>query len=228
MDPTNIVARLTPQAVDPLIRRLFAPDGAVAEPVDQPVRISRPLSFTGEKPPLSDSELHELAAALVEQASAGRTDAESKAVATALARALRALAEIEMDDLDAARLLPAEFARRLCATVPGVTRQLTHDGARLHGLLLDVAALHLLHHFTQRSPFVARTLVEQTRTLTELIHGQRAAFSTAAQPSPTAGASPTTDTVKDAAPLATGPAPPPKTPPSKPATPATPPPSTTT
>ncbi|WP_327155443.1 NACHT domain-containing protein [Streptomyces tubercidicus] len=210
MDPTNIVARLTPQAVDPLIRRLFAPDGAVAEPVDQPVRISRPLSFTGEKPPLSDSELHELAAALVEQASAGRTDAESEAVATALARALRALAEIEMDDLDAARLLPAEFARRLCATVPGVTRQLTHDGARLHGLLLDVAALHLLHHFTQRSPFVARTLVEQTRTLTELIHGQHAAFSTAAQPSPTAGASPTTDTVKDAAPLATGPAPTPQ------------------
>ncbi|GAA2585007.1 NACHT domain-containing protein [Streptomyces tubercidicus] len=207
MDPTNIVARLTPQAVDPLIRRLFAPDGAVAEPVDRPVRLSRLLSFTGEKPTLSDSELHGLAAALVEQASAGRTDAESEAVATALARTLRALAEIEMDDLDAARLLPAEFARRLCAAVPGATRQLTHDGARLHGLLLDVAALHLLHRFTQRSPFVAGTLVEQTRTLTELIHGQRAAFSTAAQPSRTAGASPTTDTVQDAAPLATAPAP---------------------
>ncbi|WP_435602583.1 NACHT domain-containing protein [Streptomyces sp. bgisy130] len=207
MDPTNIVARLTPQVVDPLIRRLFAPDGPVAEPVDRPVRISRLLSFTGEKPSLSDRELHGLAAALVEQASAGRTDVENEAVAAALARTLRTLAEIEMDDLDAARLLPAEFARRLCATVPGATRELTPDGARLHGLLLDVAALHLLHRFTQRSPFVARTLVEQTRTLTELIHRQRAAFSTAAQPSRTAGASPTTDTVPDAAPLATDPAP---------------------
>ncbi|MFE1173464.1 NACHT domain-containing protein [Streptomyces sp. NPDC058773] len=175
MDPTNILARLTPHAVDPLIRRLFAPDGPVAGPVDRPVRISRLLSFTGEKPTLSEHELHGLAASLVEQASADRTDAEHQAVATALARTLSALAEIEMDDLDAARLLPAEFARRLCATVPGVTRPLTPDGARLHGLLLDVAALHLLFHFTRRSPFVARTLVEQTRTLTELIHGPGAA-----------------------------------------------------
>ncbi|USA01912.1 NACHT domain-containing protein [Streptomyces lydicamycinicus] len=186
MDPTNIVARLTPQVVDPLIRRLFAPDGPVAEPVDRPVRISRLLSFTGEKPTLSEKELYGLAAALVERASAGRTDAENQAVAAALARTLHALADIGMDDLDAARLLPAEFARRLCGTVPGATRDLTHDGARLHGLLLDVAARHLLYLFTERSAFVARTLVEQTRTLTELIHGPGAA-PTAALPSRTAG-----------------------------------------
>ncbi|WP_405840478.1 hypothetical protein OG528_21195 [Streptomyces platensis] len=187
MDPANIVARLTPQVVDPLIRKLFAPDGPVAEPVDRPVRISRLPSFTGEKPTLSEKELHGLAAALVERASAGRTDAENQAVAAALARTLHALADIEMDDLDAARLLPAEFARRLCGTVPGATRELTHDSARLHGLLLDVAALHLLYLFTERSAFVARTLVEQTRTLTELIHGPGAATSVAALPSRTAG-----------------------------------------
>ncbi|MFI1161044.1 NACHT domain-containing protein [Streptomyces sioyaensis] len=175
MDPTNIVARLTPHAVDPLIRKLFAADGPVADPVDRPVRISRLLSFTGEKPTLSENELHGLAAALVELATGGRTAPEHRAVAAALARTLHALADIEMDDLDAARLLPAEFARRLCGTVPGVTRDLTHDGARLHGLLLDVAALHLLYLFTQRSACVARTLVEQTRTLTELVHGQGAA-----------------------------------------------------
>ncbi|MGY4990777.1 NACHT N-terminal Helical domain 1-containing protein [Streptomyces nigrescens] len=186
MDPTNIIARLTPHAVAPLIRRLLAPDGPVAEPVDRPVRISRLLSFTGEKPTLSDSELHGLAAALVEQASAGRTDAESEAVAAALARTLHALAEIEMDDLDAARLLPAEFARRLCETVPGATRELTHDGVRLHGLLLDVAALHLLYLFAQRSDCVAGTLIEQTRTLTELVHGPSVAASSVLLPPRTA------------------------------------------
>lgn len=197
MDPTNIVARLTPQVVDPLIRKLFAPDGPVAGPVDRPVRISRLLSFTGEKPTLSEKELHGLAAALVEQASPGRTDAENQAVAAALARTLHALADIEMDDLDAARLLPAEFARRLCGTVPGATRELTHDSARLHGLLLDVAALHLLYLFTERSAFVARTLVEQTRTLTELIHGPGAAPAVALPPR-TAGA-PATEATKTAA-----------------------------
>ncbi|MFI9262378.1 NACHT domain-containing protein [Streptomyces sioyaensis] len=178
MDPANIVARLTPHAVDPLIRKLFAADRPVAEPVYRPVRISRLLSFTGEKPTLSEKELHGLAAALVELAAPGRTAPEHQAVAAALARTLHALADIEMDDLDAARLLPAEFARRLCGTVPGATRELTHDGARLHGLLLDVASLHLLHLFTQRSAFVSRTLVEQTRTLTELVHGQGAAATT--------------------------------------------------
>lgn len=188
MDPTNIVARLTPHAVAPLIRRLLAPDGPVAEPVDRPVRISRLLSFTGEKPTLSEGELHGLAAALVERAAPGQTDAGNQAVATALARTLHALAEIEMDDLDAARLLPAEFARRLCETVPGVTRQLTNDGVRLHGLLLDVAALHLLYLFTQRSACVAGTLIEQTRTLTELIHGPSAAASSVLLPPRTADA----------------------------------------
>ncbi|MEU8787146.1 NACHT domain-containing protein [Streptomyces sp. NPDC048637] len=180
MDPTNIIARLTPHAVAPLIRKLLAADGPVAEPVDRPVRISRLLSFTGEKPTLSERELYGLASALVERASSDRPDAENQAVAAALARTLHALAAIEMDDVDAARLLPAAFARHLCETVPGVTRQLTHDGVRLHGLLLDVAALHLLYLFTQRSAFVAGTLVEQTRTLTELIHGPSAASSAAA------------------------------------------------
>ncbi|MGP8300000.1 NACHT domain-containing protein [Streptomyces inhibens] len=181
MDPTTILARLTSHTIDPLIHKLFVTDGPIAEPVDRPVRISRLVSFTGEKPALTEPELHRLAAALVEQASSSEDKDENEnengnqAVTSALARTLRALADIEMDDLDAVRLLPAEFAHRLCETVPGVTRGLTHDGARLHGLLLDAAALHILHFFTRRSAYVARTLAEQTRTLAELVHGQATA-----------------------------------------------------
>ncbi|WP_407287465.1 NACHT domain-containing protein [Streptomyces sp. BP-8] len=173
MDPSALAARLAPRDVDPLIRRLFRTDGPAAELVDRPVRISRLVSFAGEKPVLTEGELDGLAAALVELATGG----EEPDLVSALARSLRALADIEMDDVDAVRLLPAEFARRLCEAVPGVTAPLTGDAARTHGLLMDAAALHILHFLSRRSTYVARTLVEQTRTLTELVHGQRAAAS---------------------------------------------------
>lgn len=184
MDPSTIAARLAPHAVDPLIRKLFRTEGPAAELVDRPVRICELVSFAGEKPVLTQRELDGLAGALVELA----TGEEQQALVVAVARSLRALADIEMDDLDAARLLPAEFARRLCATVPGVTRPLGADGARLHGLLLDAAALHILHFFTQRSAYVARCLVEQTRTLAELIHGQRGPLAPPSAPTGAAAA----------------------------------------
>lgn len=248
MDPTNIVARLTPHALDPLVRKLFVTEGPFAGPVDRPVRISALLSFTGEKPDLTERELHGLAAVLVEQALDGTSGNEGRAVTTALARTLRALADIEMDDLDAARLLPAEFARRLCETVPGVTRQLTADGARLHSLLLDAVALHILYFFTRRSGFVARTLVEQTRTLATLVDGHGTAGLRlplpAAEDTASRYAAPVSPGREDTAAPYTAPKapspttapfttppftiPPSGTPPSRPATPTTPPPSTTT
>ncbi|MEV0371467.1 NACHT domain-containing protein [Streptomyces sp. NPDC050636] len=196
MDPTSIAARLTPHVLDPLIRTLFVHErpegpgeperpGEPGEPgadlFDRPVRISRLVSFAGEKPTRTERDLDRLAAALVERALGDESNgerpigaAEDQDVAEALARTLQALGDIEMDDLQAARLLPAEFARRLGATVPGVTHRLTADGTRLYALLLDAAALHILHFFTQRSAFVARTLVEQSRTLAELVHGHGA------------------------------------------------------
>ncbi|MGW1377944.1 NACHT domain-containing protein [Streptomyces sp. NPDC002446] len=167
MDPSAIAARLAPRAVDPLIRKLFRSDGPAAELVDRPVRISRLVSFGGEKPVLTERELVGVAAALVELA----TGEEDRGLTGALARTLRALADIEMDDLDAARLLPAEFARRLCAAAPGATAPLTGDAVLVHGLLVDAAALHILHFLTRRSEWVARTLVEQTRTLAVLVDG---------------------------------------------------------
>ncbi|MFG2893783.1 NACHT domain-containing protein [Streptomyces sp. NPDC048248] len=181
MDPTTVAARLSPHVIDPLIRKLFAHDGPAADLVDRPVRISRLVSFAGEKRTLTERDLDHIAAVLVERALDGDGPGErligadeDPAVTAALARTLRALDEIEMDDLQAARLLPAAFAGRLRETVPGVTEKLTERGARLYGLLLDTAALHILHFFTRRSAFVARTLTEQTRTLAELLHGHGA------------------------------------------------------
>ncbi|MFF7233909.1 NACHT domain-containing protein [Streptomyces sioyaensis] len=184
MDPTPILARLSPQALDPLIRRLFLPDGPFAEPADRPVPLSRLLSFTGEKPALTERGLAGVAAALVEQASGGTAGPPDQALTTALTSTLRALADTGMDDADAVRLLPAAFARRLCEAVPGATRDLPSDAAQLHGLLLDAAALHILHFLTRRSPYVAHTLVEQTRTLAGLIDGQGSAAPRTPPPAP--------------------------------------------
>ncbi|WP_310728344.1 NACHT domain-containing protein [Streptomyces sp. N2A] len=180
MDPTSLAARLAPHLVDPLVRKLFRTDGPVTELVGRPVPIARLVSFAGEKPELSEAGLDDLAGSLVAQATGG----DDPALAAALARTLRALAETGMDDVDAARLLPAEFARRLCARVPEAARRLPGDRARLYGLLVDVVARHVLYFFTRRSPYVAHTLAEQTRTLAELIHGPYAAATAApARPS---------------------------------------------
>ncbi|MFG2865861.1 NACHT domain-containing protein [Streptomyces sioyaensis] len=184
MDPTPILARLSPQALDPLIRRLFLADGPCAAPADRPVPLSRLLSFTGEKPPLTEHGLADVAAALVAQASGDAAGDGYQALTTALTGTLRALADTGMDDADAVRLLPAAFARRLCEAAPGATRGLSSDAAQLHGLLLDAAALHILHFLTRRSPYVAHTLVEQTRTLAGLIDGQGSAAPRTPPPAP--------------------------------------------
>ncbi|MFJ8675037.1 NACHT domain-containing protein [Streptomyces sp. NPDC093589] len=180
MDPTLVAARLTPDVIAPLIRTLFVHDGPGTDLVDRPVHLSRLVSFTGEKPALTERDLLRVAAELVgaalddgprarpataptATATAARPVApgEDSAVADALARTLRALGEIDMDDLQAARLLPAEFARRLHETVPGVTRALSAEGTRFHSLLLDSVAPYILRFLTLRSPYVARVLTEQ-------------------------------------------------------------------
>ncbi len=68
MDPTTVAARLSPHVIDPLIRKLFAHDGPAADLVDRPVRISRLVSFAGEKRTLTERDLDHIAAVLVERA----------------------------------------------------------------------------------------------------------------------------------------------------------------
>lgn len=176
MDPSALGVRLASGVVAPLVRKLFVKDGPGAGLVAKPVRISGLVSFAGERRSLSDQDLHKIAAELVARAvrTAGPGERpvpadEEQAVAGALATTLRGLGDLDMDDVQAVRLGATALAERLEAASPQAVRGLSRDGAQLHATLLGTACLHIVHFFTQRSAFVARTLVEQRRSLDSLI-----------------------------------------------------------
>lgn len=52
---------------------------------------------------------------------------------------------------------------------PDAIRGPSHDAELLHGTLLGTARLHIVHFLSRRSTFVARTLVQQSRSLDGLI-----------------------------------------------------------
>ncbi|MGF6944338.1 hypothetical protein BKA18_004191 [Streptomyces auratus] len=168
--------RLASGVVAPLVRKLFAKPGPGAGLVAKPVRISGLVSFKGEQRTLSDQALHKIAAELVARAlrTAGPGERpvardEEGAVADALASTLRGLGDLDMDDVQAVRLGATALAERLEAASPHAVRGLSRDGELLHATLLGIACLHIVHFFTQRSTFVARTLVQQSRSLDSLI-----------------------------------------------------------
>ncbi len=74
-----------------------------------------------------------------------------------------------MDDVQAVHLGAAALAARLQAARPPAVRGLSRDAELLHDALLGTACLHIVHFFTRRSAFVARTLVQQSRSLDGLI-----------------------------------------------------------
>lgn len=164
--------RLASAAVAPLLRKLFVTEGRGAGVVDKPIRISGYVSLTGEKRSLTAADVRELAAKLVRQAL--RTGErpipadEEQAVADALATTLHALGDLTITDLDAVRLGHRAFARELRRAGGGPERELSADATYFYERLLDAACLHILHFFTQRSTFVAHTLVEQTRAVGDL------------------------------------------------------------
>ncbi|MFD8548725.1 NACHT domain-containing protein [Streptomyces sp. NPDC059649] len=176
MDPSAVGLRLASGAVAPLVRKLFVQDGPGAGLVPAPVRISALVSFTGEQRTLTRKDLQKLAAELVRRALRGCgpgerpvPDDEEQAVAGALAATLHALGDLDMDDVQAVRLGAPALGDRLRAAAPSAARGLSRDAELLHHALLDTACLHIVHFFTQRSAFVARTLVQQSRSLDGLI-----------------------------------------------------------
>ncbi|POX38493.1 ATP-binding protein [Streptomyces sp. Ru73] len=188
MDPTTAAARLVPGLVGPLVRTLFVsaeedPAAGVAD--DRPVPVARLVAFRGEKPALTEEGLERLAGRLV--ATAAPDEGAFRPVAGALARTLGALATTELDDWQAVRLRPADFAQRMRAAAPDAEHGLTAGGRALHRAVLDVVAVHILRFFTLRSDFVARTLPEETRRLADLAAG---GDGTAADGPATAGAVP--------------------------------------
>ncbi|MFF8097950.1 NACHT domain-containing protein [Streptomyces sp. NPDC016675] len=173
MDPVVLGGRLASNLVGALIRKLFVADGPGAGLVDRPVRLKDLVSFRGEKRTLSSKDVHRLAEHLVQEAinSPGERPfraQEQVAVAAALARRLLALGDLDMSDVQAVQFGQRELARRL-----------RHQGPEPDGLSSDAqlfldsatewACLQILEFFTRRSTFVARTLVEQTRTQADLV-----------------------------------------------------------
>ncbi|MEI5524340.1 hypothetical protein WB401_24370 [Streptomyces brasiliscabiei] len=143
MDAAAVGARLASSVVAPLVKKLFAQPGAGAGLVAQPVRVSGLVSFRGEKRVLGEKELQKVAAELVARAvgSAGPAERpvavdEEEAVALALARTLRALGDLEMDDVQAVQLGHRALSGRLRDADPRVTFDLSDDAARLHDTLV--------------------------------------------------------------------------------------------
>ncbi|MCB5179723.1 NACHT domain-containing protein [Streptomyces antimicrobicus] len=175
MDPGTVGMRLASSVLGPLVRKLFVlGEGPGAGVVDKPIRISGYVSFRGEKRSLGPADVRRLAGRIVQHAlrTAGERPVaadEEQAVVDALAATLCALGELRITDLDAVRLGAPDFARALRrAADPDPARELGADAAYFYERLLDAACLHILHFFTQRSTFVAHTLVEQTRATAEL------------------------------------------------------------
>ncbi|MEU6577045.1 NACHT domain-containing protein [Streptomyces sp. NPDC046805] len=173
MEPASIGVKLASGVVTPLVKKLFVSEGAGAGLVDKPVRISGFVSFKGEKRTLAKPDLHKLSTGLVRQAmkSGERPIApdEEEAVAYALADTLYALGDLTMTDVQAVELGHDALADALRAASGHPDRDLSLDGGLLCRRLLGTACLHILHFFTQRSTFVPRTLVEQSRRQSELI-----------------------------------------------------------
>lgn len=87
----------------------------------------------------------------------------------ALVGTLHALGDLTMTDVQAVELGHTDLALRLRQAAGNPDRDLAFDSALFYERLLDTACLHILHFFTQRSAFVPRTLVEQTRRQAELL-----------------------------------------------------------
>lgn len=176
MDPAAIgsVTRLASSVITPLVKRLFVREGPGAGLVENPVRLSGLVSFRGEKRKLTDKDLARLAAELVRQAVRASGERavpadEEQAVVDALARTLHALGDLTLTDVQAVELGHNALALRLRRASGNPDRALSADAAYFYDRLLDTTCLHILHFFTQRSAFVARTLVEQSRRQSELI-----------------------------------------------------------
>ncbi|MGX5183237.1 NACHT domain-containing protein [Streptomyces avermitilis] len=174
MEAASIGVKLASSVVTPLVKKLFVAEGPGAGLVEKPVRVSEFVSFRGEKRALAEKELTRLAAELVRRAVRSEGERplpvdEEPAVVHALARTLHSLGDLDMTDVQAVQLGHQTLALHLRVASEAPDRHLSLDATLFYERLLENACLHILHFFTQRSTFVARTLVEQTRRQSELI-----------------------------------------------------------
>ncbi|WP_282792179.1 NACHT domain-containing protein [Streptomyces sp. CC224B] len=177
MEPAALGIRLASGVVTPLVRKLFVRPGPGAALVDGPVRIDSLVSFRGEHRALTRRDLEKLATELVRRAvRAGERPVpadEEQAVVHALTGTLHALGDLTLTDVEAVELGHEELAvhlRRAASAASGdPARDLTADAAYFYERLLTTTCLHVLNFFSQRSTFVAHTLVRQSRRQAELV-----------------------------------------------------------
>lgn len=169
MDPA---VRLASTVADPLVSQFLlpvesTPDKAQAEGE----LLAHLVSFRGERPPVSYASLLSLAEELVGlTAPPHRLPPEDEApVAGVLSRTLWIIGELDTTDVQAVRLGPQDYARKLRSAVPGADRELTPDAAWFHDRLLVTVCLHLLHHLIRRSPRLAERLPERAHRIRQLI-----------------------------------------------------------
>ncbi|WP_416960942.1 NACHT domain-containing protein [Streptomyces sp. Agncl-13] len=173
MEPAVLGGKLASGLITPLLKKLFVPEAPGAGLVGRPVRLSSLVSFKGEKRTLTEKDVHKLADHLVARAVDSPGEApfppdEQPAVTDALARRLLALGDLAMDDVQAVRLGHRHLARQLEHGAPAPAG-LSTDARYFLDNATEWACLQILEFFTRRSTFVARTLLEQTRTQAELI-----------------------------------------------------------
>ncbi|MEU9379307.1 NACHT domain-containing protein [Streptomyces sp. NPDC048255] len=171
MDASVAGIRLASGVLTPLINKLFQGEGAGAGLVDKPVRFSAYFAWR-EKRDLDGDDLRGLADDLVKKALRAPGErplprGDEAGVAAALTATLRSLGNLTLSDVEAVDLGPQAFARKLRAAAPSTG--LSRDAELFHDRLLDLACLHILHFFTQRSTFVAATLMDQKQRLAEAI-----------------------------------------------------------
>ncbi|MEW2222200.1 NACHT domain-containing protein [Streptomyces sp. NPDC006990] len=177
MDAGVAGLRIASSVLAPLVKRLFTAESAGAGLVDRPVRVSRLVAFPGERRELGRRQLEKLAGELIDRAvrDIGPHEApspgEAERAAERLADTLHALGDIGLSDVEAVSLGHTDFARALHAqaAMHDPHRDVTPAEETLYQRVLETACLHILHFLTQRSTFVARTLVEQSRKLGDLV-----------------------------------------------------------
>ncbi|MBT2491438.1 NACHT domain-containing protein [Streptomyces sp. ISL-96] len=79
------------------------------------------------------------------------------------------MGDLALSDVEAVEMGHTELARVLRRASDRPERHLSADATYFYERLLDATCLHIVHFFTQRSTFVAATLVAQSRRQGELI-----------------------------------------------------------
>lgn len=163
------VVRIPSTLAAPLVQRLIRQPPA--QPPATPCLIAALTTWRGADAPATPDDVHRTAADFVHLAAEAHTapTTELAAVVDVLTRTLLAVGELDLTDVDAVRLGPQDYARRLRGAVQGADRALSPAAAWFHDELLVAVCLHVLYHFVRRSPHIQRHMAERASRIRQLI-----------------------------------------------------------